>query len=171
MSTLVNAPVFSILNMSTFKERLDEAVADAKLGKAEVRRELQKRLKMTRSNLSHWFSGRAKEPKGAAIAGAADYLGVSALWLAKGEGPKRTDGKEGSNKLNRPRLSEDAMEVAAMYDTMDRHVRELVRKHMRDVNEALGAPSAANPFGKGRRKPPIKKTGSTVKRKPPKGAQ
>jgi transcriptional regulator with XRE-family HTH domain len=151
MSTPVNGEVFTLLNMGTFKDRLAEAVADAKMTTAEARAALAK-LGMTRSNLTHWFGGRAKEPKGPALTTAAELLGVNAVWLAKGEGEKRPTKENKKMSVKLMQLSQEAVDFAIMYDAMDPDVRELVRRHARDINEALGKPSVTNPFGKGKRR-------------------
>ncbi len=167
-STPVNAHLFTLLSvMGTFKNRLDEAVADNKLTTAQARAALAK-LGMTRSNLTHWFGGRAKEPKGPALATAADFLNVNAVWLAKGTGPKRP-GKEAKKvPAKLLQLSQDAVELAAAYDSMEPHVQAMIRRHMADVNEALGSPGPGNPFGKGKRPRARKAAG---KKRPAKGTQ
>lgn len=153
--------MFTLLNMGSFKDRLVEAVADAKMTTAEARAALAK-LGMTRSNLTHWFGGRAINPSAAQLAPAAQLLGVNAVWLARGEGLKRPT--KGDNKnMKLMQLSQDAVDVALAYDAMEPHVQELIRRHMRDVNEALGSPSAGNPFGKG---PRHGKKSVKTKRKP-----
>lgn len=156
--------MFTLLNMSTLKERIEEAAKDKGVSLQQARADLIKLLGMSRSNMTHWFGGRAKEPKGAAAVKAADYFGVNVLWFAQGEGLKRHNGKE-QKVPAKPPLSPEAIEVAQSYDVMDSHVQEVVRRHMRDMNEALGSPSPTNPFGKGKRQPPRK----AAAKKPPRG--
>jgi transcriptional regulator with XRE-family HTH domain len=142
--------MFTLLSMTTFKERLDEAVADKKMTTAEARAAF-KQLGMGRSNLTHWFGGRATRPQAATLAPVADFLGVNAVWLASGTGPKRAKGDNKKMSAKLLQLSTDAVDVAIAYDGMEPHVQDLIRQHMTAVNEALGAPSNKNPFGKGRR--------------------
>ena len=163
MSTPVTDELFTLLNMGTFNERLKELVAEKRATEKEVRAALAK-LGLTRSNLSHWFSGRAIEPKVATVAPAADYFGVDAVWFATGVGVKRPT--EGNNKMPAKLvgLSQEAVDFAIMYDGLEPHVQELIRRHARDVNEALGSPSPKNPYGKGKR--PAAKGAAKKRRKP-----
>lgn len=162
-STPVNPQLFTLLSMGTFKDRLAEAVADKKLTTSEARAALAK-LGMTRSNLTHWFGGRATNPSAALLASAAEFLGVNAVWLASGIGEKRPT--KGNKKMSAKllQLSQEAVELAAAYDSMEPHVQAMIRRHMADVNEALGSPGPQNPFGKGKRRATKKPT--STKRKP-----
>lgn len=142
--------MITLLNMSTFNDRLKEVVAEKGITEKEARAEL-KRRGMSRSNLSHWFGGRTVEPTVATAAPAADFFGVDVLWFVKGEGSKRPNKEQKNVPIKLLQLSEEAVEFAVMYESMEPHVRDLVRKHARDVNEALGSASTTNPFGKGKR--------------------
>lgn len=162
-STPVNGELFTLLSMTTFKERLDEAVADKNLTTAEARAAF-KELGMGRSNLTHWFKGRATRPQAATLAPVADFLGVNAVWLASGKGPKRAEGENKKMSARLLQLSNEAVELAIAYDDMEPHVQDLIRQHATAVNEALGAPSKKNPFGKGKR--PANKAPTKRKRSP-----
>lgn len=140
--------MITLLNMTTLNERLKQVVAEKGLTVKEARAELMRRG-MSRSNLSHWFGGRAVEPMVKTAAPAADFFGVDVLWLVKGEGTKRPKKEKSDVNVKLMQLSEETVEFAVMYEAMEPHVRELVRKHARDMNEAIGAPGPHNPFGKG----------------------
>jgi hypothetical protein len=71
-----------------FSDRLRECIADKGVSLEQARRDLRQRG-MTRSNLSHWLGGRAQNPRVETAVPAAEYFGVSVLWLATGHGPKR----------------------------------------------------------------------------------
>lgn len=71
--------------MNTFSERIAYAAQQA--GKS--RAELARHLGMSKTNMSYWWTGRAKNPTASAVAAAAQYLGVTVDWLARGSGPMR----------------------------------------------------------------------------------
>lgn len=155
--------MITLPNMTTFNERLKEVVAEKGITEKEARAEL-KRRGMSRSNLSHWFGGRTVEPTVSTAAPAADFFGVDVLWFAKGEGTKRADPEKKNVPIKLMQLSEEAVEFALMYEAMEPHVRDLVRKHARDVNEAIGSPGPNNPWGKGKQR--AKKSSAKKKHKP-----
>lgn len=87
MSTDVSDRMFTILNMGAFIDRLKEAITAKNLTERQARSAFSK-LGMTRSNLTHWFTGRATNPRIETVVPVADFLGVSAVWLATGVGQK-----------------------------------------------------------------------------------
>jgi transcriptional regulator with XRE-family HTH domain len=148
VSTPVSVGMYTLLNMTTFQERIDEAARDRGLTKAA----LAKMLDMTRSNMTHWFGGRAVNPKADAVARAADILGVNALWLSSGKGPKHPTDREGKAvKPMKIQPDSDAGAILRMYHSMPEHIRPMARRQWRDLIEAYGEPSEANPFGKGKK--------------------
>jgi hypothetical protein len=164
MSTPVNVAMFTILNMSTFKDRLEEAARDKGVSIPQARADLKKLLGGTRSNQTHWWTGRAKEPKGGAAAIAADYFNVNALWLAKGVGDKASrrvkEGKKLAAKFDN--LDEGEIEtVLSMYFEMAPEARAVGRRQWSDLLELTGKPSRKNPFGRGKvarkKRPPGRK--------------
>jgi transcriptional regulator with XRE-family HTH domain len=132
--------------MTTFRERIDEAARD----KGLTRSALAKLLDMSRSNMTHWFGGRATNPKADAVARAADILGVNPLWLSSGKGPKHPIDREGKTvKPMKVKPDSDAGAILRMYDSMPAHIQPLARRQWRDLLEAYAPKSDANPFGKG----------------------
>lgn len=153
--------MYTLLNMTTFQERIDEAARD----KGLTRSALAKLLDMTRSNMTHWFGGRAVNPKADAVARAAEILGVNSLWLSSGKGPKHPTDKEGKAvKPMKVKPDSDAGAILRMYDAMPDHIRPMARRQWRDLIEAYGPKSDANPFGKG-------EAGSKPKKKRKPGTQ
>jgi len=146
--------MFTLLNVSTLKERLEEAAKDKGVDIPTARADLARLTGQTRSNMTHWWTGRAKEPTGGAAAIAADYFNVNALWLAKGEGEKRPSVAKGKKKM--PTIDGlDEGEIAgllSMYSEMDPEVRGTWRRQGRDLLELMGPASQKNPFGKGKGK-------------------
>lgn len=137
--------MYTLLNMSAFKDRIAEAANEKGLTKAA----LAKLLDMSRSNMTHWFGGRATDPKGDAVTRAAEILGVNALWLSAGKGPKHPTGKDGKPvKPIKVKPDSDAGAVIRMYDTMPPHIQDMARRQMRDLVEAFAPKSDANPFSK-----------------------
>lgn len=144
VSTTVNVKVLTLLNMSTFRERITEAAREKGVSQSA----LAKHLGMSRGNMSHWFGGRAIDPGAAAVSAAADFLGVSALWLSDEKGPKRP-GQTGAKKVDKLTAEETDLEgLAAIYKAMPPEVQKLWRRQGRDLLEALGSPSKENPYGK-----------------------
>lgn len=147
--------MITLLNMPAFKDRIDEAARDKGLTKSA----LAKLLDMSRSNMTHWFSGRAKDPKGDAVTRAAEILGVNALWLSAGKGPKHPTDKEG--KVVKPikiKPDSDVGSLVRMYDTMPPNIQQMARRQFRDLVEAFAPPSDANPYGQGKKKSATTKT-------------
>ncbi len=68
--------------MSTLAERLSASMEKAGLNAQE----LSKRSAVTHTSISYWLSGRNKGMRADTAKKVADALGVSALWLATGEG-------------------------------------------------------------------------------------
>lgn len=158
MSTIVNAGMFTLLSVSTFKERLEEAARDKGVDVAKARADIQRLTGMSRSNMTHWWKGRAIEPKAGGIAAAAQYFGVNALWLAKNEGPKRDGAAADGGAWKMPAkfnaLDPGEIEgILSMYLEMDSDVRGTWRRQGRDLLELMGEATSENPFGKGKRKP------------------
>lgn len=152
LSTPVNVEVITLLNMAAFKDRLEVAARE----KGVSRSQLAKEVGMTRSNMTHWFGGRAKDPGGDALTRAAEFLGVNALWLSTGKGPKRPANGEQAVKPLKVKPDSDHARILMMYDTMPEHLQAIARRQWRDLIEAAAPPSDGNPFGKGKRKPPKK---------------
>lgn len=155
MSTTVNAGMFTLLSVSTFKERLEEAARDKGVTVTQARADLAKLLGGTRSNMTHWWTGRTKEPKGGAVAVAANYFGVSPLWLAREQGEKRPGEAKGNASVPRrfEGLNEGEIEgILSMYFEMEPETRDVARRQWSDLLELTGKPSPKNPFGKGKKK-------------------
>ncbi len=149
MSTPVSGVLYTLLNMTTFQERIEEAASD----KGLTRSALAKLLDMTRSNMTHWFGGRAVNPKADAVARAASILGVNPLWLSSGKGPKHpTDEKGKPVKPIKVKPDTDAGAILRMYDSMPEHIRPIARRQWRDLLEAYGPKGDDNPFGKGQKR-------------------
>lgn len=169
LSTPVNEWVFTLLSVSTLRERLEEAAKDKGVTVQQARADLARLTGQTRSNMTHWWTGRAKEPKGGAAAIAADYFNVNALWLAKGEGEKRPSAANGKKKMPTGIEGLDEAEIAAllsMYVEMDPEVRGTWRRQGRDLLELMGPASPKNPWGKGKAKPKaVTKTAPKPKRR------
>lgn len=164
LSTPVNDRLFTLLSVSTLKKRLEEAAKDKGVTIAQARADLMRLTGQTRSNMTHWWTGRAKQPTGGAAAIAADYFDVNALWLAKGEGEKRPSQAKGQKKMPTGIKGLDEGEIAgllSMYSEMDPEVRGTWRRQGRDLLELMGTASPKNPWGKGK----AKKT-ETTKRAP-----
>lgn len=153
--------MLSLVNMGTFKDRLEEACVARRISPDVARAEIQRRTGLTRSNMSHWWSGRTKVPQVKAAVLAADYLGVNPLWLAYEIGQR-----DAAPAINEPgsgwkmpekyaRLDPGEIEgLLSIYMEMDAEVRGTWRRQGRDLLELMGRPSPDNPFGKGKRKPP-----------------
>lgn len=71
--------------MSTLKERFAE-IQDEKPGISQA--DLMRATGAKAASVNDWFSGKTKTMKIDTASKAAPLYGVSALWLAKGEGPK-----------------------------------------------------------------------------------
>lgn len=112
---------------------------------------LARELGMTRGNMSHWFSGRATAPGADFVIRAAQLLGVNERWLANGEGPK-WPGQQGGKVNKVTEEKQDEENLLDMYRTMDPAIKKMWRRQGRDLLEALGEPSAENPFGKALKK-------------------
>lgn len=156
MSTTVNGRLFTLLSVSTFKERLEEAARDKGVSIAKARADLKMLLGGTRSNQTHWWTGRTKEPRGGAIAVAANYFGVNPLWLAKEQGEKRPGDAKGNGKVSAKfhGLSEGEIEgILSMYFEMGPETRDVARRQWSDLLELTGKPSKKNPWGRGKAKP------------------
>jgi transcriptional regulator with XRE-family HTH domain len=154
LSTPVNGPLFTLLSVTTLKERLEEAAKDKGVTVPQARADLMRLLGMTRSNMTHWWTGRAKEPKGGAAAVAADYFGVNPLWLAKGLGEKRPAADQEKKKMTKWQgLDEGEIEgLISMYFAMEPDVRGTWRRQGRDLLELMGIASPKNPWGKAKAK-------------------
>jgi transcriptional regulator with XRE-family HTH domain len=80
----------------TFQDRLADVLADfvrrkEPLGQVQiVERAARKGHILSQSSVSRWINGES-EPTLSAVEGLAAALGVSAAWLAFGEGPKSPD--------------------------------------------------------------------------------
>lgn len=86
LSTPVNAVARTFVCMvRTFKARFKEALAEKGYSQAEFAR----RAGMSRSNVTHWASGRAKKPQAERVDAACAVLDVNVPWLLREEGPKR----------------------------------------------------------------------------------
>jgi phage repressor protein C with HTH and peptisase S24 domain len=71
----------------TLKERITRAFDEAKkAGRVGSQAELAKKIGIERASVNAWFSGETHSIDGANLTKAADILGVSAHWLATGEG-------------------------------------------------------------------------------------
>lgn len=87
--------------MSTLKQRFIEISAEKPgISQAEVARATGTKP----PSVSGWFSGKTKTMKFETAVRAASLYGVSALWLAKGEGVKHADGMahQASQVINMP---------------------------------------------------------------------
>ena len=78
---------------TALKDRLIEAVKRKGVSVTQARADLQRLTGMSRSNMTHWFTGRTSSPSTAAAVIAADYFEVDLLWLTLGKGSPRP-GKE-----------------------------------------------------------------------------
>ncbi len=79
----------------TFRERFGEALREAGVTPAQFARD----VKMTRSNVSHWLSGRGRQPTAALAKRAAARLAVNLQWLLYEEGPKHAAPTQGESDL------------------------------------------------------------------------
>lgn len=73
--------------MSTFAERIQEALKDAGISQAELAR----RCAVRAPSVSDWLSGKTKSLTGMNLLKASQALGVSQEWLGTGKGKKRLD--------------------------------------------------------------------------------
>jgi SOS-response transcriptional repressor LexA len=76
-----------IKNMSTLKERLQEAMEEASLNKTA----LWKGCGLSSGAISHWFNGSTQTLEGKNLLNAARVLNVDPNWLATGKGKKKKD--------------------------------------------------------------------------------
>ena len=76
-----------IKNMSTLKERLQEAMGEASLNKTA----LWKGCGLSSGAISHWFNGSTQTLEGKNLLNAAKVLNVDPNWLATGKGKKKKD--------------------------------------------------------------------------------
>jgi transcriptional regulator with XRE-family HTH domain len=72
--------------MSSLAARLKSVFDAARHSQAEIARVCQ----VKPSSVADWFSGESKNIKAIPLLRAAAYLDVNPLWLAAGEGPKRS---------------------------------------------------------------------------------
>ena len=70
--------------MSTLAQRLSDSMQDAGINAQE----LSKRANVTHTSVSYWLSGRNKGMRAETAQRVANALGVSATWLATGEGDR-----------------------------------------------------------------------------------
>lgn len=91
MASTLNTQAVILLNMTTLKERLREAMAEADAGRGITQSELSRRIRVTRSAIAHWVSGAVTELKGENLIATAAALGVNPTWLSRGAGPKAGD--------------------------------------------------------------------------------
>jgi transcriptional regulator with XRE-family HTH domain len=119
----------------TFSERFREALSELGVSGAQFARDSG----MTRSNVSHWLSGRGRAPSAALAQRAADRLGVNLGWLLTGEGQKRTNPPrtvdrdappfEAMEEFGGVELSKQAIRVArAFMDLGARRRKEIERQ-------------------------------------------
>lgn len=72
--------------MTLLKDRMHEALTES--GKTQT--DLAKACGVSSPSVNDWLSGKTKSLKAATAHRAAAFLGVSALWLSEGRGPKRS---------------------------------------------------------------------------------
>jgi transcriptional regulator with XRE-family HTH domain len=150
LSTPASGHVLTLLNMPTlFKDRLEEALREKGCTKAELARAIG----LTRANMTHWFNGRAIKPGAVPVNRAAEFLGVSSLWLSDDKGPKRPGSQKEGAKVQEEEPDEDYEAFRNMYQDMPENLRALWRRQGRDLMEAAGPPGKTNPFGKGKKGP------------------
>ena len=80
ISLLVRLPY-----MSTLAQRIKEALEDA----GKIPADLARACQITPTSVSNWMTGETKSLKSGTAMRAAEFLGVSQMWLAEGRGPKR----------------------------------------------------------------------------------
>lgn len=81
MSTTLNEPLVRLLNMSSLKARITEAMAKA--GMSQI--DLSRAADVSRGTVSLWCSGRTKNIAGENLTRVARVLGIDAHWLTTGE--------------------------------------------------------------------------------------
>ena len=94
----------------TFSERLDSCIRKA--GYKQI--DLAKMLDITPTRLNYWVKGK-RQPEIIYIKKLAEILNVSADYLIGND-----------DFSNEPKFSEAAMRIAALYDKMDEHGKELL---------------------------------------------
>lgn len=75
-----------MLNMETFAERLRWALDN----KPASQSDLARAVGVNRATINFWITGKTKEVEGSNLSKAANYLGVTALWLSTGKGEKES---------------------------------------------------------------------------------
>ena len=71
--------------MSTLAQRIKEALEDA----GKIPADLARACQITPTSVSNWMTGETKSLKSGTAMRAAEFLGVSQMWIAEGRGPKR----------------------------------------------------------------------------------
>jgi len=136
--------------LSTLQDRLEEARREKGVSVAEARAAIQRLTGLSRATMTHWWNGKAKEPRGGAAVRAAEYLGVNPLWLAQGRGPKRTNGK-GERTMPVPKdVHLDEEEIATclrLAAQMTDRARAIWFIQGQGLVELTRRPSRANPYG------------------------
>lgn len=140
---------------STLKARLEEAVKVKGVTVRQARADLMRLTGMTRSNMTHWFTGRTETPTADAAYVAAEYFGVEPRWLAAGIGlPREGKKTKGRRTMAIPpgTIQEELSKFIGLYQEMDQDARDTWMKQGAALLELLGKPSRINPYGKGRGK-------------------
>src|SRR5262245_35522326 len=117
--------------MSTLKDRLEAAVKKKGITISQARAELRRLTGMTRSNMTHWFTGRTKVPSAQATLIAAEYLDVDPRWLAEGRGTLEVAGaKRKARTMTVPQglMPEELATLIALASAMDAETRTAWRK-------------------------------------------
>lgn len=70
--------------METFADRLRWAMENKKTSQSDLARAVG----VNRATINFWVSGKTKEVEGSNLSKAANFLGVTPLWLTTGKGPK-----------------------------------------------------------------------------------
>jgi hypothetical protein len=162
----MNAHATLVSAETRLKDRLLEAIRAKGIPIEDARAEIQRLTGMTKSNMSHWFTGRTRVGSAHAILIAADYLGVDPLCLVD----ERVTERIAKTKLRKGPMAETppaAPDIAALLElaqAMDPETREAWRKAGVAILQLVGS-KRKKPGGDGYGKALLAKQNAQLERR------